>query len=73
MPRRRRGRNKAEGGLPQPAKSEGRVKETDDNAERVASKVPPKAVLDALLLGGVSLTALASTSCGRGRRNAPAR
>ena len=47
MPRRRR-RHKAEGGLPQPAKLEGDAKKTDENAELATSKLPPKAVLDAL-------------------------
>ena len=48
MPRRRCRRNKAEGGLPQPAKPEGRVKETGENTQRATSKLPPQAVLDAL-------------------------
>lgn len=47
MPR-RRGRRKAEEGVPQPAKSAGQAKETVDNAERPMSNLPPRAVLDAL-------------------------
>ena len=52
MPRPRR-RAKAEGGkaakgLPQPAKSEADGNEAGENGERTDSKLPPKAVLDAL-------------------------
>ena len=34
--------------MPLPAKSEGRVKETDEDGERATSKLPPKGRADAL-------------------------
>ena len=47
MPRRRR-RRKADAGLPQPVRPEDQAKEAEENAERATSRLPPKAVLDAL-------------------------
>ena len=48
MPR-RRGHREAEEEVPQPAKPpEDQASEADDNAEQAASRLPPKAVLDAL-------------------------
>ncbi len=46
MPRRKR-HDRTEGGLPEPAESEDSLEEIEENGES-ASRLPPKAVLDAL-------------------------
>lgn len=47
MPRRKR-RDKAERGVRQPGTSETHVNEAGENEDRANSRLPPKAVLDAL-------------------------